>query len=140
MPQKKKKASSSDFSHKDEQRYTNIILEQMRDHIQLIAEGQQQLRVELKEDIAAVNKHLGDEIRMTQLALTKTREGLEKKIDDVRTELKTEIQSVRTELKADIKRVEQTLSADIRRVVDKVEHHDEEIVFLKTAMAKRPTL
>ena len=64
-----------------------------------------------------------------------TKESLETKIDEFRDELKQEIQILQMAVgknSEDIKRLEQKLDP----LIEKVDRHDEEIIFLKTSLSQ----
>lgn len=98
-------------------KYVAAVLEQVQGQVQAVAESLDLTRNELNQKIDGVEKSLRQEIHYTQLAIKGVKD------DTVRIEKK-------------LNQVEENLSEKIDRVAEKVEHYDEEIVFLKAAVAK----
>ena len=114
-----------------EQRYLEVLMEEMNGKFTLVLEGHDAIRKEFNEQL--------DEIREQQklfMSLLQTSHGsLKEEIQGVRTELKEEIQGVRAELKEEIRAVDRRLTSEIRSVGDKVDGHEDRIRLLERKAA-----
>ncbi|OGQ23591.1 MAG: hypothetical protein A3I05_02520 [Deltaproteobacteria bacterium RIFCSPLOWO2_02_FULL_44_10] len=143
----KKKSTSK--SSNEEQRYTNIILEQMRDQIQIVAEGQISLRDELMHKIDTNYRELKADNAIIQKAIKAVHDELKSDIGDMRSDLNEVKEDVKilkedvTVLKSDVKVLKEdmnTVKTDMKNlstkmdpIVVKIEEHDQDIAFLKSA-------
>ncbi|MBI4211680.1 MAG: hypothetical protein HY540_03495 [Deltaproteobacteria bacterium] len=113
-------------SPEDVMHYTAILLEQMRDQIQIIAEGQIQLREDLSSRVEAVHHELKQESADRKASFRLLHGQMEK--------MNTRMDKMDEHMKD----MEKRLSTKIDRLTDKVEQHDKEIAVIHTAFASRP--
>jgi len=121
-----------------EQRYLEVLMEEMNGKFSLVLEGHAAIRQAFKEQINEVK----EEQQLFKCLLQGSHDELKSEIQGVREELKEEIQGVRTELKGEIQgvRVElretrEELSAKIEAVGAKVNGHEDRIRFLERKVA-----
>ena len=108
--------------------YTDVLLEEIRSQNRGVMECVQTMEINLRQDMQNMESKLSSQIEVTQMAVRSNKGEIiqiQKKLLEVETKLTERIDSV-----------EINLSQKIDKVADKVEHHDEEITFLKTAIAK----
>lgn len=100
-----------------------VLLEDIRSKMELVIEGMNTTRSELKCEIGDFRKEVNQRFEIVESAIKHNSE----KIENVRTELKSEIQDVRTELKD----VETRLSGKIDKVGARVDNHEKRITALE---------
>ncbi|MFH1873723.1 MAG: hypothetical protein ABH859_00855 [Pseudomonadota bacterium] len=120
----KKKTTKERNQNGTAEHYNAVLLEDIRSNMQMLAEGMQTMKAELKADIQGVDQRLTQEIRLTQHALEKTND----KIDNVRTELKSDIENIRSDMQA----MEERLSVKLDRNNDRLEDHETRITALES--------
>ena len=116
----------SEKSYAEQIGYFTIVMEDIRYQVKGVIEEQAAMRTEFNEKLDRQGEKLENEIRITQQAVRANGQEIK--------ELKSEIQRVAS----DVQRVEKNLTSEIRQVGKTVEKHDEDIVFLKTALMKEP--
>ena len=100
--------------------YNSVLLEDIKSKMELVIEGMYTIKDELSRKIDETKDELKQDIKLNQLAITKTREDmsamecrLKQEISDVRTELKQDIADVRTDMRSMEERLKQEIS-DVR--------------------------
>lgn len=119
----KLKIQNNTKDHVFKESQVSVILEDMRDEIKIIAEGQIGLRQELKRDIKDLRdemKDVRDEIKIVAEGQIELRQELKKDINDLRGELKSDISDLRSELKGDISGLRNELKGDISDLRDEM--------------------
>ena len=155
MPKKKpskKYPLLSELPESEQRIYTGVLLEEIRSQNKGVMELVQTMGTGLRQEMKEMKSEISSQIEVTQQALGATRDELKQDIKITQMAVKSnkeEIIQIQKKLeehdeqfKKIDKRFEQVdkrfdiLENKMDRVADKVEHHDEEITFLKTAVAK----
>jgi uncharacterized protein YdcH (DUF465 family) len=110
-----------------EQRYFEVLMEEMNGKFSLVLEGHDAIRHEFKEQIDEIK----EEQQLFKSLLKGSHDELKSEIQGVRTDLKEEIQGVRTELRE----TREDLSVRIEAVGTKVDGHEDRIRFLERKVA-----
>ena len=100
--------------------YFTIVLEDIRYQVKGVIEEQVAMRAEFNEKLDQQKQELKAEIQVTQQAVRSNGQEIK-------------------ELKTEISRIDQKLTkveGKVDRVIEVVEKHDEDVVFLKTALLK----
>src|SRR3990172_7117625 len=103
--------------------YAGVMLEEIRDQVQLVAESVQMTRESLEGRIESVRGELKQDIADTQDALKMNREVLETRIDSVEQRLSGEIGDLKTGMRM--------LNQKIDGIGIRFDRHDEEIKDLR---------
>ncbi len=114
-----------------EQKYFEILMEEMNGKFSLVLEGHAAIRKEFKEQIDVIK----EEQVLFRSLLKGSHDDLKEEIQSMRVELKEEIQSVRVELKEEIRAVDRKLTSEIRAVGRKVDGHEVRVQFLEKKVA-----
>jgi len=104
-----------------------VLLEEMNGKFSLVLEGHDAIRKEFNVQLDDIK----EQQKLFMSLLKGSHEGLKGEIQGVRDELKGEIQGVRDE----IKETREELSTEIKAVGDKVNGHEERILFLERRTA-----
>ena len=107
--------------------YNSVLLEDIQSKIGLVIEGMYTIKDELKREIKETRDELKQDIKLNQLAITKTREDM----SAMECRLKQEISDVRTELKEDMHSMENRLTEKIEGNNTRLKDHDKRISVLE---------
>ncbi len=115
---KKKSQLPVNPTQKDQLHYNAVLLEEIRSQMNVVIETTEVTRETLEAKIEEVRTELKQEIQITQMAVKANSVKLQE--HDQRFD----------NLEKDVKEIKQKLEG----VVEKIERHDEEITFLKSAV------
>lgn len=126
MPKQKAKLPVNP-TEKEQIRYNAVLLEEIRSQTNAVIETVDLTRTTLEEKIDGVEKRLTDRIEIVEMVVKANSAKLQE--HDLRFE---KIDQRFDGLEKDVKEIKQKLDD----VAEKVERHDEEIVFLKSAVTQ----
>ena len=107
--------------------YNSVLLENIKLKMELVIEGMYTIKDELSRKIDETKDELKQDIKLNQLAITKTREDM----SAMECRLKQEISDVRTELKEDMHSMENRLTEKIEGNNTRLKDHDKRISVLE---------
>jgi len=107
--------------------YNSVLLEDIKSKMELVIEGMYTIKDELSRKIDETKDELKQDIKLNQLAITKTREDM----SAMECRLKQEISDVRTELKEDMHSMENRLTEKIEGNNTRLKDHDKRISVLE---------